>query len=56
MAEGRKPSNLRAVRVPDDLWRAAQQRAHEQGTSVSAVLNDALREFTAEPTAEPVPA
>lgn len=50
MAEAR--SNLRAVRVPDDLWKAAQAKAAAEGTSVSAVLNEALRAYTAlEPVA-----
>ncbi len=39
------PTPLRNVRVGDDLWRAAQQRAAAEGTTVSAVLCDALNEY-----------
>lgn len=36
---------LRNVRVPDDLWAAAQRVAAEQGTTVSAVIVDRLRRY-----------
>lgn len=39
------PTPLRSLRVPDDLWQAAVMRADEQGTTVTAVLLDALRAF-----------
>ncbi len=35
----------RAVRVEDDLWRAAQAKAAEKGTTVSAVIREALVRF-----------
>jgi hypothetical protein len=38
--DNRQP--VRTVRVPDDLWRAAQDRAKERGESVSAVILRAL--------------
>jgi ABC-type amino acid transport system permease subunit len=40
---------LRTVRVPDDLWEAAQAKAMEEGTTVSAVILAALRRFTRPP-------
>ncbi len=36
---------IRAVRVPDDVWHAAQARAAAEGRSVSSVVNDALRRY-----------
>ena len=39
------PTPLRSLRVPDDLWRAALARAEQDGTTVTAVLLDALRAF-----------
>lgn len=35
----------RAVRVPDDLWRAAQEIARERGETLSDVLRDALVQY-----------
>lgn len=35
----------RAIRVPDDLWAAALATAEQQGTTVTAVVLDALRAF-----------
>lgn len=35
----------RAVRVHDDVWFAAQERAAEEGTSVSAVVVRALERY-----------
>ena len=34
---------LRSIRVPDELWRAAQEKAAREGTTVS----DAVRGFLA---------
>lgn len=36
---------LRAIRVPDELWRAAQSKAAEKGESVSDVLRRALERY-----------
>jgi predicted transcriptional regulator len=38
---------IRNVRVPDDLWEAAQEAAEAKGTTVSAVIVAALRRFVA---------
>jgi NRPS condensation-like uncharacterized protein len=35
----------RAIRVPDDVWRAAIAKAREEGTTVTAVVLAALRRF-----------
>ena len=37
----------RAIRVDDDLWRAAQLKAGERGESVSEVIRRALRRYVA---------
>jgi predicted HicB family RNase H-like nuclease len=39
------PTPLRNVRVPDDLWRAAQEKAEREGRSVSDVLLAALKRY-----------
>ncbi len=39
------PTPIRTVRVPDDVWQAAQERAAEKGESVSAVIVRALRRY-----------
>jgi predicted HicB family RNase H-like nuclease len=39
------PTPLRSLRVPDDLWRAAQAKAEAQGKSVSEVIIRALERF-----------
>jgi len=36
---------LRAVRVDDALWEAAQAKAAEKGDNLSAVIRDALRQY-----------
>jgi hypothetical protein len=36
---------LRAVRVPEDLWRAAMTEAASRGETVSDVLRRALEEY-----------
>jgi predicted DNA-binding protein len=33
---------LRAIRVPDETWKLAQERAKAEGTTVSAVIREAL--------------
>lgn len=39
------PTPLRAVRVPDNVWQAAQAAAAANGESVTAVVVRALREY-----------
>jgi len=39
----------RAIRIPDDLWHAALAKAREDGTTVTAVVLAALREFIGRP-------
>lgn len=36
---------LRAVRVPDEIWQAAQQRAAAEGRTVSDVIRAALKRY-----------
>lgn len=36
---------IRGVRVPDDLWAAAQEKAKERGESVSDVVRRALERY-----------
>jgi hypothetical protein len=40
-------SGIRNVRVPDELWDAALAATSDRGTTVSAVLRDALRVYVA---------
>lgn len=43
-----RPENRhRMVRVEDELWTAAKAKAAETGTTVSAVIREALRRFVA---------
>lgn len=47
---GRPPTGetpIRGVRVPDRLWNAAKEKADEEGTTVSDVVNDCLRRYVA---------
>jgi predicted HicB family RNase H-like nuclease len=37
---------IRTVRVSDKLWKAAKVQAKRQETTISEVINDALRDFT----------
>lgn len=37
---------IRNVRVPDDLWNAAKDRAQAEGRSVTDVVVEALRQYT----------
>jgi predicted HicB family RNase H-like nuclease len=39
----------RAVRVPDDLWEAAIDKAQADGTTVTAVVIKALERFVKRP-------
>lgn len=36
---------LRAVRVPDDVWEAARERAKTEGRTVSDVIRAALKRY-----------
>lgn len=36
---------LRSMRIPDDVWAAAQKRAAERGETVTAVIVRALRRY-----------
>lgn len=36
----------RVIRVPEDLWRAAQARAAQRGETVSDVVRRALQRYT----------
>lgn len=38
---------LRAVRVPDEIWQAAQERAEAEGRTVSDVIRAALKRYGA---------
>lgn len=43
-----RPDNPpRPVRVEDALWTAAKRAAREDGTTVSAVVREALRQYVA---------
>ena len=39
------PTKVRHIRVPDDVWEAAQARAYDDHTSASEVVVEALREY-----------
>lgn len=40
-------TKVRAVRVPEDLWRAAQDKAASEYRTVSSVVVEALRRYVA---------
>lgn len=43
-----RPENpARPIRVEDDLWTAAREAAHLNGTTVSEVVREALRAYVA---------
>jgi predicted HicB family RNase H-like nuclease len=42
-ATGQTPN--RTVRVPDQVWNEAKEKAEAEGTSVSDVVNDCLRRY-----------
>lgn len=42
----RKDNPARAIRVPDDLWKRARERAAEKGETVSEVVRRALERYT----------
>lgn len=35
----------RSLRIPEDVWRAAVTKARDEGTTVTAVVVDALRRY-----------
>ena len=39
----------RAIRIPDDLWTAALEKAQAEGTTVTAVVLKALERFIKKP-------
>lgn len=46
-ATGETPN--RTVRVSDGLWNAAKDKAEEEGTTVSDVVNTCLTKYVAKP-------
>ncbi|MQA96266.1 MAG: ribbon-helix-helix protein, CopG family [Streptosporangiales bacterium] len=44
-ATGKTPN--RTVRVPDEVWREAQEKAEREGKDVSEVVRDCLRRYIA---------
>lgn len=42
MSKGTMP---RAIRVPDEVWKAALAKAQAEGTTLSAVVVDFLRKY-----------
>lgn len=43
-----RPDNRhRMVRVTDDLWNAAKSAAREDGTTISEIIRQALRDYLA---------
>lgn len=38
-------TKARSVRVPDELWEAAKEKAERENTTLTAVILDALRRF-----------
>lgn len=42
-----KPTHTppRSIRVPDDVWEAAKEKAAERGETISQVVVDALRRY-----------
>lgn len=39
------PTVMRTIRVPAELWEAAQDRAYDEGTSVSEVVRQGLERY-----------
>ncbi len=37
----------RSLRIPDDVWQAALNKARAEGTTLTAVVVEALRKFSA---------
>ncbi|MFW6776083.1 hypothetical protein ACOACO_17500 [Nocardioides sp. CPCC 205120] len=47
MSPNQPKTPSRNVRVPDDLWTAAQAKAKSEGLTVSAVIVAALQDYVA---------
>lgn len=47
MSKDRTP--LRAIRVDDELWKAAQAKAEAEARTVSDVIREALRKYVKRP-------
>ena len=45
MTDKKQPKPLRAVRVEDEIWLPAQERAKAEGTTVSDVIRAALKRY-----------
>jgi len=41
------PTMPRSLRIPDDVWHAAVEKARAEGTTVTAVVVKALRRYLA---------
>lgn len=39
----------RTVRIPEDVWKAAQARAAERGETMTAVIERALKRYIRQP-------
>ncbi len=39
------PTPIRAVRIPDEVWQAALEKARAEGTTVTAVVLAALQRY-----------
>lgn len=39
------PTPMRAMRIPDEVWDAARERAERDGTTVTAVVLAALQRY-----------
>lgn len=43
------PTTLRNIRIEDELWTAAQAKAHADGLPLSEVVRELLRAYISEP-------
>lgn len=39
------PTPIRTIRVPDEIWEQAQRKAAAEDTTVSALINEFLRQY-----------
>lgn len=42
------PTMPRSLRIPEDVWHAAVTKARAEGTTVTAIVTEALRRFVEE--------
>jgi hypothetical protein len=49
---GKGHTPARSIRIPDDEWRAAQQRAAERGETLTDVIRRALKRYAARSTTQ----